>query len=103
MPKGETLYQYKISLYALDFHTGMRTPIVDDLGELKFGAERIPPEERRRYFPVAAEFVKDIRAGQGRYCITEGTGHVEGLKKQIPHVKVLWNNGKFYMLYLAAS
>lgn len=100
LPKGEPLYQYKISMYAVDFHTGMRTPIVDDIGELKFGADRISSEQRRRYFPTAEEFSANIRQGKGKYCITEGIGHVEGLQKQVPHVKILWNNGKFYMLYL---
>ena len=100
LPSGEELYQYKINLYGIDFYTGMRTPIVDDLGELKFGAEKLFPKEKERYFPTAAQFVDDVHRGKGRYCITEGLGHVEGLKKQVPVMKVLWDNGKFYMVYV---
>jgi hypothetical protein len=100
LPKGKELYQYKVSLYGVDFYTGMRTPIVDDLGELKFGADKLSEAEKKRYFPTAAQFVEDVRRGEGRYCITEGRGHVEGLKKQVPAMKILWDNGKFYMLYL---
>lgn len=100
LPQGAELYQYKISLYGVDFYTGMRTPIVDDLGELKFGADKLSPGEKRRYFPTAAQFVEDVRNGKSRYCITEGLGHVEGLRKQVPAMKILWDNGKFYMLYL---
>ncbi|MDD5169318.1 MAG: glycosyltransferase family 39 protein [Syntrophales bacterium] len=102
LPKGETLYQYKISMYGVDFTTGMRTPIVDEIGELKFGVDRLSPEERRRWFPTAQEFSREIINGKGRYCITEGMGHVDGLKKQVPAVRVLWDNGKFYMLHLTA-
>jgi len=99
LPQGEDLYQYKISMYGVDFYTGRRSPVVDDIGELKYGVERISPEEKRRYFPSAAEFVRDIEKGRSRYVITEGMGHVEGLKKQGPDIKILWTNGKFYMLY----
>ena len=102
LPKGETLYQYKISMYGVDYYTGQRTPIVDEIGELKFGSDRISAEQRRRYFPTAQEFSQEIKSGTERYCITEGKGHVEGLKKQVPVVRVLWDNGKFYMLHLAA-
>jgi 4-amino-4-deoxy-L-arabinose transferase-like glycosyltransferase len=100
LPKGEDLYQYKISMYGVDFYTGMRTPLVNEIGELKFGVERISEEERRQYFPTAEEFTGDIRRGKAKYCITEGMGHIEDLKKQVPHVRILWNNGKFYMLHL---
>jgi hypothetical protein len=74
---------------------------VDDLGELKFGVEKLSPDERDRYFPSAARFVEEVRQGKGRYCITEGIGHVEGLRKQVPAMKVLWDNGKFYMVYVS--
>ncbi|MDQ5987954.1 MAG: Undecaprenyl phosphate-alpha-4-amino-4-deoxy-L-arabinose arabinosyl transferase [Syntrophus sp. SKADARSKE-3] len=100
LPKGEVLYQYKITMYGIDFYSGMRTPIVDDMGELKYGAEHLPEKERRRYFPTAAEFTKDIREGKERYCITEGMGHVEGLKTQVRNVRILWDNNKFYLLHL---
>ena len=35
LPADATLYQFGISLYGIDFYTGMRTPIVDDIGEVR--------------------------------------------------------------------
>jgi len=103
LPPGETLYQYQDCFYGIDYYTGRRTAVVGDPGEMAFGVARIAEGERRRYFPTTAEFVEDVHRGHIRYCIAEGQGHVTGLRRQIPVVRVLWENGKFYMLYLAKA
>jgi len=49
-------------MYGIDFYTGRKTPIVEDLGELRFGAERLAPAERARRFPTDGEFIRDVNA-----------------------------------------
>jgi hypothetical protein len=39
-----------MSLYGIDVYTGMRTPIVDDIGEVTYGSKQIHREEREAYF-----------------------------------------------------
>ncbi len=60
VPAGAVLYQYRLTMYGLDFYTGRKTPIVEDLGELKFGADRISPRERAELFPTEEEFIRAV-------------------------------------------
>ena len=71
LPAGETLYQYGMSLYGIDFYTGMRTPIVDDIGEVTYGSEQLPREERERYFLTSDSFFALVRQKERVYCATE--------------------------------
>ncbi len=64
LPAGATLYQYGMSLYGIDFYTGMRTPIVDDIGEVRYGSEQLPREERERYF-LSSAFLFQAGSGKG--------------------------------------
>ncbi len=66
VPPAAVLYQYRQTMYGIDFYTGRKTPIVDDLGELKFGADRIAPEERARRFPTDDEFVRMVNSPSGQ-------------------------------------
>ena len=160
VPPPAVLYQYRQTMYGIDFYTGRKTPIVDDLGELKFGADRIAPEERARRFPTDDEFVRAVNArwgqsgeggesaaaaastaagGQGAspaaatpakgedgtryfnrlpsaspapgkgiagkrrsasFAVTEGKGNVATLQRSFPEARIVWNNGKFYLLSL---
>jgi len=75
VPPPAPLYQYRMTMYGIDFYTGRQTAIVEDLGELKFGADRISPAERERRFPTEEEFVRAVKAaGRGR----EGAGSAPG-------------------------
>ena len=56
VPANEELYQYGMSLYGIDFHSKRRTPVVDDIGELRPGVEKLPLEERNRYFLTSEMF-----------------------------------------------
>ena len=84
LPAGATLYQYGISLYGIDFYTGLRTPIVDDIGEVRYGSEQLPREERERYFLSSASFFRLVREKEGVYCATEGSEKLARLKKKFP-------------------
>jgi 4-amino-4-deoxy-L-arabinose transferase-like glycosyltransferase len=99
LPAGEPLYQYGMSLYGVDFYTGMRTPIVDDIGELTYGSKQLPREEREAYFLSSDSFFELIRQKERVYCATE-RDKMERLKKEIPGLKVLWHNEVFFLLRL---
>ncbi|MBA4421573.1 MAG: hypothetical protein C0390_00575 [Syntrophus sp. (in: bacteria)] len=100
LPAGATLYQYGISLYGIDFYTGLRTPIVDDIGEVTYGSEQLPQEEKERYFLSSASFFQLVREKEGIYCATEGGEKVERLKKEVPTLTVLWHNDAYYLVKL---
>lgn len=100
LPSGATLYQYGLSLYGIDFYTGMRTPIVDDIGEVGYGSEKLPKEERERYFLSSASFFKLVQGKEGVYCVTERSEKMERLKKEFPALTVLWHNDFYYLVKL---
>lgn len=100
LPAGATLYQYGISLYGIDFYTGLRTPIVDDIGELGYGSEQLPREERERYFLSSASFFRLLQEKEGVYCATEGSEKMARLKKEVPALTVLWHNDVYYLVKL---
>jgi len=99
LPAGEPLYQYGMSLYGIDFYTGMRTPIVDDIGELTYGSEQLSQAERAAYFLTSDSFFKLVREKERLYCATE-RDKIERLKKEFPGMNVLWHNTFFYLLRL---
>jgi 4-amino-4-deoxy-L-arabinose transferase-like glycosyltransferase len=100
LPAGATLYQYGMSLYGIDFYTGLRTPIVDDIGEVGYGSEQLPKEERERYFLSSASFFRLFHEKEGVYCATEGSEKMAILKKEVPALTVLWHNDVYYLLKL---
>jgi 4-amino-4-deoxy-L-arabinose transferase-like glycosyltransferase len=103
LPEGETLYQYGMRLYGIEFYTGLRTPIVDDIGEVGYGSEQLPPEERERYFLSSATFFPLVRQRGHLYCASQGGERLAMLKKEIPALKVLWHNHEYYLLRLEHS
>ncbi|MFA5179870.1 MAG: glycosyltransferase family 39 protein [Syntrophales bacterium] len=135
VPADAVVYQYRSTMYGIDFYTGRNTPIVEDLGELKFGADRIDPKERERRFPTEEEFIRAVKmagmkataadkktlpetaimsvrtvskgkspaapgGGERAFAVTEGKGHVETLRRSFPEARIVWDNGKFYLLAL---
>ncbi len=100
LPTGTTLYQYGMSLYGIDFYTGMRTPIVDDIGEVGYGSEKLPREEKERYFLSSASFFKLVNEKSDIYCATAGDEKMERLKKEFPTLAVLWHNDAYFLLKL---
>jgi 4-amino-4-deoxy-L-arabinose transferase-like glycosyltransferase len=103
VPKGAAVYQYGISLYGIDFYTGMRTPIVDDIGEVRYGSEKLPPEEKERYFLTSDSFFRLVRENDGIYCATKSGERLERLKKEVPGLQVLWHNNTYHLVRLTRS
>ena len=103
VPEGAAVYQYGISLYGIDFYTGMRTPIVDDIGEVRYGSEKLPPEEKERYFLTSDSFFRLIQTKREIYCVTKGGENLERLKKEVPGLQVLWHNDAYYLVRLKRS
>jgi 4-amino-4-deoxy-L-arabinose transferase-like glycosyltransferase len=100
LPPNQELYQFRISLYGIDFYNKIRTPLVGRFGELKYGLYQLPPDERSHYFLSPDEFIKRCKETGGLYCVTRDKENVEELKKRIPIIEVLWENGIFFLLRL---
>ena len=100
LPADKELFQYGISLYGIDFYCKIRTPVVDDFGELGYGIGKLSPNERSRYFLTSDDFFRLCKEKGEIYCVTKYRRRVEKLKKNIPNVEVLWSNGAFYLLRL---
>ncbi len=99
VPANHEFYQYGMSLYGIDFYTGMRTPVVDDIGELMPGVEKLTPEEKARYFLISDEFFRLYQEKKDIYCVTK-RGNVEKLRKRVNFLNILWNNDYYYLLHL---
>lgn len=103
LPADATLYQYGMSLYGVDFYTGKRTPIVDDIGEVRYGSEQLPAAERERYFLTTDSFFRLVRGTDGIYCATKNGEKLERLKKEVPALRVLWHNDAYTLVQLKRS
>ncbi len=99
VPADRELYQYGMSLYGIDFYTKMRTPVVDDIGELRPGVEKLPLEERVHYFLTSDEFFRLYQEKKDIFCVTERE-NVEKLRKKVNSLNVLWNNDSYSLLHL---
>jgi len=100
VPPGEELYQYRISLYGIDFYNHLRTPLVDEIGELRFGMELLPPGERAHFFLTSPDFYRLCKERGGIYAVTQYRPKFEELRKNVSDVKVLWYNGAYYLLLI---
>lgn len=99
-PVDVPVYQYRINLYGIDFYTGRRTPVVEDIGELRFGVDKLPEAERRAYFLTADEFHRHCLQDKETYCVTEHDDNVARLRSVVDVVEVLWTNGHYHLLRL---
>ncbi len=100
LPAGATLYQYGMSLYGIDFYTGRRTPIVDDIGEVRYGSEQLPGKKGNDISSHPHPFSDWLREKEGVYCATKGSEKMERLKKEVPALTVLWHNDVYYLVKL---
>ena len=99
VPANEEVYQYGMSLYGIDFYSKRRTPVVDDIGELRPGVEKLPLEERNRYFLTSEMFFSLCHEEKDIYCVAERED-VEKLKKKTAFLRVLWDNGYYSLVHL---
>jgi 4-amino-4-deoxy-L-arabinose transferase-like glycosyltransferase len=98
VPSGQLLYQYRINFYGIDFYNKIRTPIVEDFGELFDGIIKMPPQERKKYFLTVRDFFEKIEQEKEIYCITQHQDKLKQLQSKYSHVDILWDNGAFYLL-----
>ncbi len=98
VPENREVYQYKVSFYGIDFYNHQRTAVVEDFGELGFGINLLPPEEKSRYFLSSEAFYQLCKEKGDIYCITQYKERMEDLKKRVQHIEVLWDNGAYYLL-----
>ena len=99
VPADHELYQYGMSLYGIDFYSKRRTPVVDDIGELRPGVEKLTLEEKNHYFLTSEMFFVLCHEKKDIYCVTEHE-IVEKLKKKTPFLHVLWDNGYYSLVHL---
>lgn len=100
LPAGQKLYQFRINLYGIDFYTGMRTPVVDEVGELFYGALKVPESERQKWFMMFFEFFRFYRQGHEIYLVTADRENVDFIRKEVPAMEILWTNGNYVMIRL---
>ncbi len=99
LPPNQKLFQFRISLYGIDFYNKIRTPMIDPSGELEFGFNQLPREEKCHYYLSCEEFIRRCKEEGGVYCVTRHR-NVKELKIMVPTLEVLWNNKEFYLLRL---
>ncbi len=100
LPAGQKLYQFRINLYGIDFYTGVRTPVVDEVGELFYGALKVPESERQKWFMMFFEFFRFYRQGHEIYLVTVAREPVDFIRKEVPAMEILWTNGNYVMIRL---
>jgi len=100
LPPNQELYQFRMSLYGIDFYNKMRTPLVEACGELEFGFTHLPPAEFSHYYLISEELFKRCKEKGVLYCVTRNKKNVEALKRGVSVLEILWDNGEFYLLRL---
>jgi len=98
VPQGMMLYQYRENFYGIDFYNKIRTPIVEDFGELADGILKMPPVEWKKYFLSKDEFFDKIEIEKEIYCVTQHRKKLKELQDRCASVEILWDNGAFYLL-----
>ncbi len=72
VPAGQDLYQYRENFYGIDFYNKIRTPIVEDFGELSEGIAKLPADGKKALFSYPEmNFFNCVRKEKDVYCITQ--------------------------------
>ncbi|HUN55393.1 MAG TPA: glycosyltransferase family 39 protein [Smithella sp.] len=100
VPKGRDLYQYRVNFYGIDFYNKIRTPVVEDFGELSEGIAKMPAEEKKHYFLSKNEFFNLCAEKKDIYCITQHSEKLSQIMHRFPRTEVLWDNKAFYLLHI---
>lgn len=103
VPAGQDLYQYRVNFYGIDFYNKIRTPIVEDFGELSEGIAKLAPEEKKHYFLSVEGFYDLIGQKKEIYCITQHQARLKEIRAKFPRTRVLWDNGAFYILRITTG
>jgi 4-amino-4-deoxy-L-arabinose transferase-like glycosyltransferase len=100
VPKDELLYQYRVNFYGIDFYNKIRTPIVEDFGELGDGIVKLGQEERKKYFLNTDTFFNLCTEKKQVYCITQHKKKLQQITQRFPKTRILWDNKAFYLLLI---
>jgi hypothetical protein len=100
VPEGSVPVQFKMSNYGIDFYTRMKTPIVDDYGELDYGVAKLSKEEKMRRFPSDTEFFEQYKKTGEEWCVTDDIYKVKILKEASPAAEVLWQNREYFLVHM---
>ena len=100
VPPDRDLYQYRVNFYGIDFYNKIRTPIVEDFGELAEGIAKMPEDEKKHYFLSVEEFFKLCEEKKDIYCITQHNEKLKQIVQRFPATEVLWYNNAFYLLHI---
>ena len=100
VPEDSIPVQFKMSDYGIDFYTRMKTPVVDDFGELDYGVAKLSKEEKIRRFPSTTDFFAQYKKSGEEWCVTDDIGKVKILKEVCPAAEVLWQNRDFFLVHM---
>jgi 4-amino-4-deoxy-L-arabinose transferase-like glycosyltransferase len=100
VPQGRDLYQYRVNFYGIDFYNKIRTPIVEDFGEMSEGIAKMPEGEKKHYFLSANEFFDLCAEKKDIYCVTQHQEKLKQIMRRFPRTEVLWDNKAFYLLHI---
>ncbi len=100
VPEDSIPVQFKMSEYGIDFYTRMKTPVVDDYGELAYGVAKLSKEEKIRRFPSTADFFEQYKKSGEEWCVTDDIYKVKILKEVSPAAEVLWQNREFFLVHM---
>ena len=99
VPPDRDLYQYKVNFYGIDFYNKIRTPIVEDFGELSEGIAKMPEKERKHYFLSVEEYFKLCQ--KKRYILHYSTQRkIKADYAKISRAEILWDNKAFYLVHI---
>ncbi|HEY9160298.1 MAG TPA: glycosyltransferase family 39 protein [Desulfomonilia bacterium] len=100
VPEGSVPVQFKMSNYGIDFYTRMKTPVVDDYGELDYGVAKLSNEEKIRRFPSSRDFFEQYKKSGEEWCVTDDIYKVDILKEKSPAAEVLWQNREYFLIHM---
>ena len=100
VPEGSVLVQFKMSNYGIDFYTRMKTPVVDDYGELDYGVAKLSTEEKKRRFPSSQDFFELYKKTGEEWCVTDDINKVKRLKEVSPAAEILWQNREYFLVHM---
>jgi hypothetical protein len=103
LPGEKDIYQYKISVYGIDFYNHLRAPVVEDFGELGYGISLLSREEKAKYFLSADAFYMLCKEKGDIYCVTQYKERLEDLRKNVSRVNILWDNGAYYLMRITCD
>lgn len=101
VPEGQTLYEFGIHLFGLDFAQDeeLMLPIVGQFAEMSLGVQKLPPDVRKKHFLTTTDFLMHCWQVYPVYGLTDKSQIVE-LRLWFPDLTVLWSNGHYFIVQL---